>query len=299
MCGIAGFAYMKKADECARKSIAKQSVTADYSMVDKHTRALKRMLVKMEKEGFGRSATGMFIVNRGAAYNTLMEPKIIVNKAAVTATQFVDPLEANSTIFNKINCSSINYVVGHVRAATHGLASDNRNNHPFVYETAVGVHNGGIDNYKEVFTKNNLKPYSQCDSEAIFALLQNKIKTDDEKSIKDAVINTCNELSGWLACVAVDSRFPSKLIVFRRSGPLTVLSSLEDRFFVFCSDEKIARTSLSEAGLIESKYVNMKMQDKEAVIFDTLENTGWASAEHFKVPEYMKKETSSSVGVIY
>ena len=148
MCGIAGFAYMKKADECARTSIAKQSVTADYSMVDKHTRALKRMLVKMEKEGFGRSATGMFIVNRGAAYNTLMEPKIIVNKAAVTATQFVDPLEANSTIFNKINCSSINYVVGHVRAATHGLASDNRNNHPFVYETAVGVHNGGIDNYK-------------------------------------------------------------------------------------------------------------------------------------------------------
>jgi len=151
---------------------------------------------------------------------------------------------------------------------------------------------------REFFSKNNLKPYSQCDSEAIFALLQSKIKAGDEKSIKDAVINSCNELSGWLTCIALDSRFPNKLIVFRRSAPLTVLSSIEDRFFVFCSKEDIARTSLTEVGLTESKYVNMKMQDGDAVIFDTIENTGWSSAEHFKVPEYMKKEVSTSVGVI-
>jgi len=151
MCGIAGFVYMKKADECARTSIAKQAVNADYNMVDKHTRALKRMLVKMEKFGLGRSATGMFVATRAGSWSSLIEPKIIVSKAAVPATQFVDAVGANSSIFNKINCSSVNYVVGHVRAATCGTPQDNRNNHPFVYETMVGVHNGGIDNHKGVF----------------------------------------------------------------------------------------------------------------------------------------------------
>ena len=65
----------------------------------------------------------------------------------------------------------VNTAILHTRFATQGNPEDNRNNHPFPLPNITGVHNGVVDNDREVFDLLGVERTCQTDSEAIFALL--------------------------------------------------------------------------------------------------------------------------------
>src|SRR5262245_50978341 len=113
--------------------------------------------------------------------------------------------------------------IGHTRWATHGRPTD-ANAHPHVdcQSTLAVVHNGIIENYRELrrtLAAEGHRFRSQTDTEVIAHLIERHL-TDD---LADAVRRASRELQGAyaVACIAADA--PGTLIAFRRgSSPLVV-----------------------------------------------------------------------------
>jgi glucosamine--fructose-6-phosphate aminotransferase (isomerizing) len=95
--------------------------------------------------------------------------------------------------------------IGHTRWATHGGVTD-KNAHPhFDCKNKIAVvHNGIIDNYRELKAELIEKGHifsSQTDSEVISHLLEDEyLRAAD---IKQSTINTCHKLTGSYAFVAI------------------------------------------------------------------------------------------------
>lgn len=136
MCGIAGF------------SLSAQ----DREAVDPTVLA-SELLTQIEARG--RDATGV-------AWRNEDTREVWVQKAALPATEFVqhlEPIKAHTAIL-------------HARYATHGSPDDNDNNHPIDVAGVVGVHNGVLRNYRELFAAIGEEPSTNVDSEAVFALIR-------------------------------------------------------------------------------------------------------------------------------
>jgi glutamine---fructose-6-phosphate transaminase (isomerizing) len=94
--------------------------------------------------------------------------------------------------------------IGHTRWATHGgINKNNAHPHTDCENNVVVVHNGIIDNYKQL--KDNLIKQghiflSQTDSEVIAHLIEVHLKKFD---IKQAIIETCKQIEGSYAFVAI------------------------------------------------------------------------------------------------
>src|SRR5207245_749846 len=111
--------------------------------------------------------------------------------------------EVNSKV--KLYMLSGNIGIGHTRWATHGRVNET-NAHPHLSssgEIAI-VHNGIIDNYKELkesLQRDGYRFRSETDSEVIANLLQYNF--DTIKNIKDSMIKTVSVLRGDYSFVAV------------------------------------------------------------------------------------------------
>ncbi|MEO9319063.1 MAG: glutamine--fructose-6-phosphate transaminase (isomerizing) [Nitrososphaera sp.] len=112
--------------------------------------------------------------------------------------------------------------IGHTRWATHGGVTDsNAHPHSACNNGIAVVHNGIIENYKELkqtLEKSGHHFTSQTDSEVIAHLLE--VHSSAGHDIKQAMIKTCHELKGNFAFVAVfrdgtiaAARFEEPLIV--------------------------------------------------------------------------------------
>ena len=113
--------------------------------------------------------------------------------------------------------------IGHTRWATHGSVND-KNAHPHYscsFNIAV-VHNGIIENYKELkteLTRDGHTFKSQTDSEVIAHLLE-KCYQESDSNVKETMMKTCRALKGSFAFVAIfengtiaGARFDEPLIV--------------------------------------------------------------------------------------
>jgi glutamine---fructose-6-phosphate transaminase (isomerizing) len=98
-----------------------------------------------------------------------------------------------------------NIGIGHTRWATHGKVTTlNAHPHPSNSEKVVIVHNGIIENYKELkedLQKNGFTFISETDTEIIANLLQQNY--DQTSDVKKAIINTVSKLKGHYAFVAM------------------------------------------------------------------------------------------------
>lgn len=128
--------------------------------------------------------------------------------------------EVNDTV--KLDLLSGHIGIGHTRWATHGgVTETNAHPHPSSTGEVAIVHNGMINNYKDLKQELQQKGYSfrsETDSEVIANLLQYNF--DHTKDIKKSMIETVNKLEGNYAFVAVfengtlaASRFHEPLIV--------------------------------------------------------------------------------------
>lgn len=112
--------------------------------------------------------------------------------------------------------------IGHTRWATHGEPSD-VNSHPHSGAKVTLVHNGIIENYKELkdFLVNQGKEFvSDTDTEVVAQLLDYYYSHINEP-IK-AIIETMQELKGSFALGIVFQDFPNKVFAVRRESPLII-----------------------------------------------------------------------------
>lgn len=111
----------------------------------------------------------------------------------------------NEPVFSQEHWGDL--VLLHTRAATHGVASDNANNHPHESEDWVMVHNGVIRNTK-------LKDYQykgQCDSEVLLSYIQ-----------KFGLHSGVNQIVGSMAIALVNKSEPHVLYLYREGNPIVV-----------------------------------------------------------------------------
>ncbi|MDE6025297.1 MAG: glutamine--fructose-6-phosphate transaminase (isomerizing) [Lachnospiraceae bacterium] len=114
--------------------------------------------------------------------------------------------------------------IGHTRWATHGGVTD-ANAHPHRCGQVVLIHNGIIENYKQLITEFGLggKLISETDTEVVAALLDTFYEGDPVKAIK----KTVNALSGAFALCIMFQDIPDTIFSIRNVSPLIATASSE------------------------------------------------------------------------
>ncbi len=112
--------------------------------------------------------------------------------------------------------------IGHTRWATHGVPSEN-NAHPHMTEKVAVVHNGIIENYRELADGLGLKPSdmeSETDTEVIIHLLTQKL--NDGKTPLQSVQEILPQLKGAFALCMIFSGHNNTMIGARVGSPLAI-----------------------------------------------------------------------------
>lgn len=108
--------------------------------------------------------------------------------------------------------------IGHTRWATHGGVSDT-NSHPHTYGKVTLIHNGIIENYKELeeeLEKKGKKPVSQTDTEIAAMIIDDSYNGNPEKAIRRAI----GKLEGAFAFCILFEDHPDEVYAIRNVSPL-------------------------------------------------------------------------------
>lgn len=197
MCGITGF-YR----------------TSDNQLTDKEVTDL---LVNLSERG--RDATGV----------AWLKEEVLVLKTDVEARKFVELDEFKKNLPNI--CSS-KWALFHVRNATHGDPTDNKNNHPIYSEKGLIVHNGVVS------AKEELPADGECDSEQILRSI--------DKWGFDGIKNVFGSMA--FAYAKYDSL--DKFYLYRNYNPL--IYTWVRGIFIFCSSENILDKSVGGISYFKS-----------------------------------------------
>lgn len=110
--------------------------------------------------------------------------------------------------------------IGHTRWATHGEPSKT-NAHPHKAGDVYLVHNGIIENYKELKAEiKNHKFVTQTDSEVLAALIDSLY--DSDTTLADAVNQALKLVVGTYGIAVVSTRNPDEIVVARSGSPLII-----------------------------------------------------------------------------
>lgn len=110
--------------------------------------------------------------------------------------------------------------IAHTRWATHGEPSE-KNAHPHKAGDIYLVHNGIIENYKELKAElKNHKFASQTDSEVLAALISDLY--GKKESLEEAVAEALKLVVGTYGIAVVSVREPGKIVVARAGSPLII-----------------------------------------------------------------------------
>jgi glutamine---fructose-6-phosphate transaminase (isomerizing) len=124
---------------------------------------------------------------------------------------------------------------GHTRWATHGKAS-RVNAHPHTSgngQFAI-IHNGIIENYKELYEKylTNILPKSETDTEIVILLLEYFFSTG--LNVQNSFVKTVSLLEGAYSLAVLDKSNPDVAYLAKKKSPLVI--GLGEGYNLFASD---------------------------------------------------------------
>lgn len=114
--------------------------------------------------------------------------------------------------------------IGHTRWATHGGVSD-ENAHPHKFGNVTVIHNGIIENYKDLIKKYDLHKQlrSQTDSEVVAAVLSHFYEGDPYSAIRKTVL----KLKGTFALAMIFRDKPGVIFAVRNVSPIVVAKTAD------------------------------------------------------------------------
>ena len=111
--------------------------------------------------------------------------------------------------------------IGHTRWATHGEPSE-KNAHPHKAGNLYLVHNGIIENYKELKKElSHHKFESETDSEVLAALIDSFYE-DGKYPLANAVVQALKLVKGTYGIAVVSKLNPNEVVVARSGSPLVI-----------------------------------------------------------------------------
>ncbi len=221
------------------------------------------------------------------------------NDNSVQVIKSVGKISALEEKLNREELISANMGIAHTRWATHGNVTL-ENAHPQVANKITLVHNGIIENTKELKEK-FLPTYqfkSATDTEVIAALLDKFY--EEEKDIFMALSKTLNNLKGSYALGILVSDI-NKLYAVRKNSPLIVGIGKNEYFIASDISAIINYTNkymlLNDDEICELSYESVEVSkdgviiDKEVKTSDLIdEDTTKGSYEHFMLKEIMEED---------
>ncbi|MCR5033099.1 MAG: glutamine--fructose-6-phosphate transaminase (isomerizing) [Lachnospiraceae bacterium] len=168
--------------------------------------------------------------------------------------------------------------IGHTRWATHGGVSD-RNAHPHQKGQVALVHNGIIENYRDLIRKFNLEDQlvSETDTEVVAAVLDHYYRKVQDPA--EAIRRTVLQLKGTFALVVIFDDKKDEIYCVRNVSPIvmttfdgnimlasdvTALGGYTNRYFVLpelciatCAGGEISLTDLAGEKEVEPEYITV------------------------------------------
>lgn len=158
--------------------------------------------------------------------------------------------------------ASSNCGIGHTRWATHGGVNE-KNAHPHRCGKVTLVHNGIIENYRELIEDYELQGIleSETDSEVVAALLAHFYDGDAKKAIRRAI----RKLKGTFAFVMMFSDQPDTIYAIRNVSPIVVTKSEKG---VLLTSDLTALGWFANAYFIVPEYHILKIQPGDVMLTD-------------------------------
>lgn len=193
--------------------------------------------------------------------------------------------------------------IGHTRWATHGEPSE-RNAHPHHVGDIYLVHNGIIENYKEL--REQLMDYdwaSDTDTEVLAALIDSLYKRADVK-LENAVTQALKLVEGTYGMAVISPREPEKIVAARSGSPLIIGVGADETIIASDAAALIAHTddaiylndgemAVCSAGNVD--VLTLDEQPVSAVVekietnLEAIEKQGY---DHFLLKEIMEQPDS-------
>lgn len=202
-------------------------------------------LLALENMSRGKDSTGLAILNQNGHFSI---------RKTKTASEYLASAYVREHLRENLSFQTA-CVLGHTRMATTGAVTVT-NAMPFEVENVIGIHNGIINNYKELGDKFKFNYYTTCDSESIFHLL-NKVTTNKERA------KLLEELDGYFSLAWVDKRSPNSIFFARTYNPLTIAKA--KNFLLWSSEidpllkiERVFDRRLDEIKIKENTLLEIK-----------------------------------------
>ena len=195
--------------------------------------------------------------------------------------------------------------IGHTRWATHGKPTE-INAHPHLGEHSFVVHNGIIENYKELkeeLEAKGVKFLSQTDTEVIVHLFEENLKTIGEPF--KAYEATVARLHGAYATLLITKTAPGKIFFAKDAAPLAIGKSDEKEVFFASSDAPLIGLAKEVCYLDDKTYGFVSLDEiavykdaqKQSVNFTTLpKDKSYAQKEGYRF--FMEKEIYEQGAVV-
>lgn len=236
----------------------------------------------------GYDSAGISLYNSDKSFSTL-------KKASIKDNSALSYLERNITQ----EISELTLGIGHTRWATHGAKNDvNSHPHTSYNSSFVLVHNGIIENYKEIkqlLENNGIVNVSETDTECIVNLMafhyeqlkvevekDNKKRVEDVNYVKIAIRKTIDILEGtWgLAIMCLDT--PNTIYCTRQGSPILV--GHNDSCALITSEQSGFSGHIQNYFILKNKDIcTIERQSDNSIHIDTYEE------------EYIKKEVNKNM----
>ncbi len=193
--------------------------------------------------------------------------------------------------------------IGHTRWATHGEPSET-NAHPHRAGSIYLVHNGIIENYKEI--KKEFPDYefkSETDSE-VLAVLINSFYKNGKYPLSNAVVQALKLAKGTYGIAVVAVGNPNEIVVARSGSPLVVGVGHDETLIasdasalvghtkraIYLNDGEVARVTKDsiEVKTLNAEPVSAKVEEIETNL-SAIQKGGY---EHFLLKEIMEQPES-------
>ena len=204
-------------------------------------------------------------------------------------------------LYEKEELENLNGTIGiaHTRWATHGVPSD-INSHPHLdnSKTFAVVHNGIIENYKELRTfleSNGYNFISQTDTEVIPNLIHYYYSKD--ANFLQAVNKACLDLKGSYAIEVICKDIKDTMIVTRHDSPLVIGTNCDEKYISSDIPAILSYANnfylLDDNEFVEISLNSIKFYDKDLnTISKETKHISWdmAAAEKNGYEDFMLKE---------
>lgn len=193
--------------------------------------------------------------------------------------------------------------IGHTRWATHGEPSE-ANAHPHQAGSVYLVHNGIIENYKELKkTLTKHKFVSDTDSEVLAALIESFYQ-DGKYPLVDAVVQALKLVQGTYGVAVVSTQNPDEIVVARSGSPLVIGVGTDETLIasdaaalvghtknaIYLNDGEVAHITKNsiEIRTLNAEPVSAKVEEIETNLA-AVQKGGY---EHFLLKEIMEQPKS-------